>query len=254
MNATARRQDILQYIIQKGAAQVDELTALYEVSRMTIHRDLDSLERQGVIRKVRGGATVQSSSLVESSFRYRSQISVQIKEELARAAARYIEPGQAIIIDDSTTTIGLTKVIPNLRPLTVITNSLDVIQQLSNVPGIDLIALGGLYNTRFNAFFGLQCEQAIANLRANRLFMSVSAIHGMTAFHQEQQVVQTKRAMMGAVEKRFLLADHSKFGTTALHRLANLSEFDHVITDGDVGKGYLDLLHEGRVSFEIVDR
>ena len=253
MNSTARRQDILQYILEKGAAQVDELTALYDVSRMTIHRDLDSLEQEGVIRKVRGGATVQSSSLVESSFRYRMQISVPIKEALARAAARYIEPGQAIMIDDSTTTIALTKIVPNLRPLTVITNSLTVTEQLSNVPGIDLIALGGHYNTRFNAFFGLQCEQAIANLCADLLFMSVSAVRGTTAFHQEQQVVKTKRAMMAAAEKRILLVDHSKFENTALHRLAELSEFDRVFVDRGVGRAHLALMHEARIGLELVE-
>src|SRR5579885_1830442 len=107
--AGERRQHLIRHIIQVGSAQVDELAALFHVSRMTVHRDLDALEQQGIVRKVHGGVTVHPSNLVESNVLYRSQVAAREKEALVRAAAEYIEPGQAIILDDSSTTAGITR-------------------------------------------------------------------------------------------------------------------------------------------------
>jgi len=222
---------MLDAVAEAGSVQVDELAARFAISRMTVHRDLDELAEQGLVRKVHGGATTRASSLVETSVLHRAHLCTPEKQAVAHAAASLIEPGQAIIIDDSTTVATLLPYLPALRPLTVITNSLGVVQALCAVHGINVICLGGNYIPTFNAFFGLVCEQAIGSLRANTLFMSTSTVFGLSAYHQEQDVVKTKRALMGVVDKRILMVDSRKFGMTALNRLAGLSEFDLVLTD-----------------------
>ena len=202
---------------------------------MTIHRDLDALASQGIVRRVHGGVTVRSSNLVESNFLYRSRLAEHEKRAIAfRGGAR--RPGQAIIIDNSTTAGRLTSFIPARKPLTVITNSVTVVEQLKESHGIETICLGGRYNPRFNAFFGYVCEQAIGTLRANTLFMSASTVFSGVAYHQQEDVVKTKRALMGVADKRVLLVDSSKFGVTALIRLADLSEFDVVLTDSGIAR------------------
>lgn len=253
MKATERRQRILQRIVEKGSAQIEDLVTFFEVSRMTAHRDLDALEQLGLVRRVRGGATAKASSLVESSYRYRSHVGHPSKSAIARAAVLHVEPGQAVILDDSTTVLSLAEHLPPIRPLTVITNGLGAIERLRDIPGIDLVSLGGQFNARYNAFFGLLCEEALAALRANILFVSTSAVMGSSAYHQDPQVVTAKRAMMRAAERRILLVDHAKFSATALHRLADLSEFDLVITDFGLQASQLSALRESGIPVEIAE-
>jgi DeoR/GlpR family transcriptional regulator of sugar metabolism len=247
-----RRRILLDYVLRAGSAQVDELAARFGVSRMTVHRDLDTLAAQGIVRRVHGGVTVRSSNLVESNFLYRSRLAEREKQALAHAAAELVEPGQAIIIDDSTTTSRLTSFIPARKPLTVITNSLIVVDQLKGAYGIETICLGGHYNQRFNAFYGYVCEQAVASLRANTLFMSTSTVFNGVAYHQQEDVVKTKRALMGVADKRVLLVDSSKFGITALIRLADLTEFDVVLTDSGIAPTEAEMLRQNGVKLRIV--
>jgi len=247
-----RRRILLDHVLRAGSAQIDELAAKFGVSRMTVHRDLDALAAQGIVRRVHGGVTVRSSNLVESNFLYRSRLAEREKQMLAQAAAELVEPGQAIIIDDSTTAGRLTAFIPARKPLTVITNSLTVVEQLKGAYGIETICLGGHYSQRFNAFFGYVCEQAIASLRANTLFMSTSTVLGSVAYHQQEDVVRTKRALMGVAGKRVLLVDSSKFGIPALIRLADLMEFDVVVTDSGIPSAEAEMLRQSGVKLRIV--
>ncbi|TGS57668.1 DeoR family transcriptional regulator, partial [Mesorhizobium sp. M1D.F.Ca.ET.183.01.1.1] len=142
--------------------------------------------------------SIQPSGLFESDFRYRQKQAGEEKRRLAKAAAAMIEPGQTVVIDDGSTAGSIAAHLAELLPLTVITNNLAVIQELAPIGGITLIALGGQYSKKFHGFFGLLAEETLRSLRADVAFLSSSAIHGASAFHQEQEVVQTKRLMMAA--------------------------------------------------------
>ena len=230
MKVDDRRQGILDLLMESGSATVDDLSAHFDVSRMTIHRDLDQLEQEGLLRKVRGGASMQASGQFESDFRYRQRLAGPEKQCIAAAAASLVEPGQTVVIDDSSTAGGVAGHLMDLRPLTVITNNLGVIQQLAGVAGTTLIALGGQYSQKFHGFFGLLADEALRSLRADIAFVSTSSIHGVRAYHQDQEVVQTKRLMLAAAERRYLLVDHGKFGRPALHFFTALDGFDAVLT------------------------
>ncbi|TIR98629.1 MAG: DeoR/GlpR transcriptional regulator, partial [Mesorhizobium sp.] len=93
MNADNRRQDIADYVIQHGEARIDELVTAFGVSRMTIHRHVDELARQGVLRKLHGAVSAQPSGVYESLFRFRETHAAAAKRALARAALAEIEPG-----------------------------------------------------------------------------------------------------------------------------------------------------------------
>ncbi len=161
-----RQKLITEYIHEQGSLEVDELSEQFQVSRMTIHRDLDELEQQGVLRKVRGGATVHPSYLFESDIRFRLTTAANEKDAIARHALSLIEPGQVIILDDSTTTIALAHLLKDIKPLTVITNCLRIMVLMREEQDIRLIALGGDYFPRFDAFTGLICEKAINSLES----------------------------------------------------------------------------------------
>lgn len=226
-----RQRAISDAVMAEGAIRIEQLAERFGISVMTVHRDLDELENRGLIRKNRGVATVLSTALVESSDVYRSSRQLSEKEAIAQAALEFIEPGQAIILDDSTSTLHLMRHLKDRTPLTVITNTLTIINDLRGTKGVTLLALGGQYYNWCSAFMGRMTTEDIASLRADVLFMSTSAITDDIAFHQTQETVDVKRAMFDAAAKRILLADHTKFEKRALHAMLSLERFDAVIVD-----------------------
>jgi DeoR/GlpR family transcriptional regulator of sugar metabolism len=252
MKADARREEIADYIMRNGQARMEDLVEHFGVSRMTIHRHIDALAQQGVLRKLHGMVTVQPSGLYESTFRYRETVGKAEKQALARAAMAYVEPGQAIMLDDSSTACALADLLPEARPLTVITNSYVSAGKLIDAEEVELISLGGKYHRNYNAYIGITCEKAVASLRANVLFCSASAIDGVTAFIQDAQVTKVKQAMMASSSRKILLVDSSKFGKVALNVLGDLTGFDGVLTTDRVGEEDRTRLREAGVKLEIV--
>ena len=116
-------------------------------------------------------------------------------------------------------------------PLTVITNNAAVIERLKDAPRVTLIALGGTYSAKFNGFFGVVTEDALSRLRADLAFISTPAVAGLRAFHMDDAAVRAKRAMISAADRAVLLVNHTRFGRSALHALADLTAFDAIITD-----------------------
>lgn len=230
MKAQERKNRIIDLLVEQSRASVEELAASFSVSKMTIHRDLDELESAGLLRKIRGGASIEPSAQFESGFRYRERRAIQDKQRIAQAAAALIEPGMCILLDDGSTTGMVADHLATIRPLTVITNNLSVVTKLAQVDGINLITLGGNYSRKFNGFFGLLTEAALRELRVDLALVSSSAIVGSKCFHQDQEVIQSKRLMVAAAHSSCLLVDHQKFTRTALHYFADLNSFEQVIT------------------------
>lgn len=252
MKADGRREEIADYILRAGQARIDDLVAHFGVSRMTIHRHVDALARQGMLRKLHGLVTVEPSGLYESAFRYRETVARAEKEALARAAMAHVEPGQAVMLDDSSTASALVPLLPEARPLTVITNSRAAAESLVDIDEVDLIGLGGKYHRHYNAYLGILCEKAVASLRANVLFCSASAIDGATAFIQDPEITKIKQAMMASARRRILIVDSSKFGKVALNVLDRLDAFDAVLTTDRVPEEERARLVEAGVNLEIV--
>ena len=248
-----RRKLMLEQIVRSGSAQVEELASRFGVSRMTVHRDLDALVERGTVRKLHGGVTLHESSSVESSFTYRAQLAERQKLAIARAAAALVQPGHSVILDESTTTLCLVPHLASKTPLTVITNGIAMIDKMMDAHGVQLICLGGAYNARLNAFFGRVSEVAIASLRANMLFMSTSAVFGDAAYHQDEDVLHTKCALMAGAQTAVLMVDSSKFGVTALHRMAGLDAFDAVITDSGLPAEERERLRDAGVKLTVVE-
>lgn len=226
-----RLKHIADDVLAKGSMLVDELAAALNVSRMTIHRDLDDLEKQGVLRKVRNGATAQPSSIFESNVAFRLASAIEAKQRIGKFAASLIDPGQSIILDEATSLLPLVEELPAIGDITVITNFMMIMERLSDVEDIRLIALGGEYLKRFDTYTGIICETSIRNIAANAYFTSTTALSQGAAYHPDPQITTIKRAMMRAASKRYLLMDSSKFGQTALLKVADLDQFDKIIVD-----------------------
>lgn len=252
MKVEERCQEILKLVQSKKVVQLDELAERFGVSRMTIHRDLDILAGRGLLRKERGGATAESSLLFESNFHYRRQIAQAEKRALAHAAAQLIEPGNVVMIDDSTTTLEICDEIEGIENLTIITNSFAVCEKLRGRIGVRLILTGGTYNDTLQGFYGLMCETALSKLRADWAFLSASSAIGTGLYHQDQDVIRVKCALKVNAERTALLLVSSKFKTRALNYFADLTEFDRIFIDRGLDGESVKSLQQSGVTFDLV--
>jgi len=246
-----RQEAIRERVLADGFVRLEELAREFNISTMTVHRDLDELEAQGWLRKIRGGATSRPSALYHGDVRHRLQAEVEAKEELALAALPLVDQAQVVMVDDSTTVLRLARLLPQVSPLTVVTYFLPAINALAGEAGIDLMSVGGTYYPAYDAFLGIHAVEAIRPLRADIAFVSTTAVTDGACYHQSQETVQVKRALMAAAEVKVLLVDHTKFQRRALHRLDSLTEFDHVIVDSRTDAATVEALRRYGANVEV---
>ena len=234
-----RQLAISEAVMAEGTVRIEQLAERFDISLMTVHRDLDTLVAQGLIRKTRGLATALPSTLSEASTEFRARQNVADKYALANAALQMIEPGQSVIIDDSTTGLSLVSQLAERQPLTVITNFQSALDQLVNQPGLNVIALGGQYYPWCRAYMGSLTINALHSIRADVAIMSTSAVTDGICFHQHHDTVLVKRAMFDSARTRIAYLDHSKFERRALHALGPIKDFDTVIVDSSTPEDHI---------------
>ncbi|MFV0457898.1 MAG: DeoR/GlpR family DNA-binding transcription regulator [Actinomycetales bacterium] len=249
-----RQRAIAAAVTEAGSIRIEELAERFDISVMTVHRDLDDLAARGLLHKSRGMATAVPTSMLEASFDYRRSRQQQEKAEIARAAIHFVEPNQTLLLEDSTTTLALAELLRPITPLTVATNYLPIITTLAEVRGHTLLALGGQYHDWANAFLGGMTIQMVERLHVDLLVMSTSAVFDGHCYHQAQETVETKRAMLGVAQRSILLVDHTKFARRALHRLCPLTDFDVVVVDSRVDQATLDELGDLGVAVRVASR
>ncbi|MFN8452326.1 MAG: DeoR/GlpR family DNA-binding transcription regulator [Anaerolineae bacterium] len=152
---------------------------------------------------------------------------------------------------DEASLLPLARLLADVTPLTVITNFLPIMRELTEVKGIRLIALGGEYLHKYDTFTGLLCEQNVSTLRADLFLTSVTALSRGMFFHPEERIIRVKRAMMLNASRNLMLMDHTKIGKVAIHAFAPLHEFDVLITDGLIDAAVLTELRETGMRVEV---
>lgn len=228
-----RQQELLQHLGGTGTGSIEELCKLFDVSEMTIRRDLSELQEKGLLIRTHGGAKLTESKFFEISFSAKSNQFVQEKMKIAEQAARFIEPGQRIVVDSGTTAGHITRYIKEQR-LTVITNALNVVTDLVDSPSIDLHICGGSFRRGIAASIGPMTVSCFEAYRCDLLFLGVDGIDSSgTLTVPDMQEAMVKQAMMEIAEKVIVLADHSKIGRNSLGVIGQLSSVDTLITGSD---------------------
>lgn len=254
MKREDRRREIMNLLVENRMIGLDELAERFGVSKMTVHRDLDELEQEGVLRKVRGGATIDPGTQFESDFRVRATQEADVKMAIAREALVMVERGMTVMVNDGSMAFVFGEMLLEKRPLTVISNNAALIDRLKGESGITLLALGGIYSDRFNAYFGLLTEAALTGLKADIAFVSAPAADDIAAYHMDEAAVRTKRAMLSAATHPCLLINSRRFGHTSLHRLADLTEFRTIVSDRPLPEHTDRRLREAGVTIRIAEK
>ncbi|MBD8078253.1 DeoR/GlpR family DNA-binding transcription regulator [Cellulosimicrobium arenosum] len=236
MLASQRQERILAEVRDQGAVRIADLTRELEVSDMTVRRDLMELADQGLVRKVHGGAVSPHTTAHEPGFAAKSGREAGEKRVIAEAAARLIAPSSSIALSAGTTTHLLAAQIvasPDLRPLTVVTNSLPVAETLyrANDPRLEVILTGGS-RTPSDALVGPLAEAALVGLRVDQTFLGAHGVDpdvGLTTPNLDEAA--TNRALIHCAGRTVVLADHTKWHTTGLRVFATFADVDVLVTD-----------------------
>lgn len=249
----ARRDMIRRRILDVGFARVDDLVREFDVSLMTVHRDLDTLVEEGWISKIRGGATANPSALVDAGVRERSAAMAAEKDAICRSAEPLLAHGQTVFLDDSTTILGLVPHLLAQTSMTVATNFVPLAQAFGESPGLEVVLLGGSYHPRQESCHGLQTVEAIDAMHADIFVMSTTAVMDGRCLHRSEPTVATRRAFMRNATRSVLLVDHAKFGRPAPHMLCRVEDFDLVITDDGIDASDLEALRNRGAHVEVAD-
>lgn len=254
MFALERQKRILEILHTDGAVMVSKLAHELEVTEETIRRDLEKLESQEALLRTHGGAVPFNDSSHDLSLEKRKSTNAAQKEKLAYAAAQLIRPGDTIFLDASTTTFYMAKYIKKLCGITVITNSIRVINELSNAENIKLIAIGGKVNANMS-FVGGVAEKTIEdNYFATKVFFSSKGItEAAGVLESNEQECDIKRRMIDNSKTKYYLCDKSKIGKVGFVKLASLDALDCIITDGELDEAYAEKLKEYKVEIVKVD-
>ena len=255
-----RRERIISYITRHGSARVDQLAEHFDVSAMTIHRDLEALAADNLLERIRGGARSVSPSMSELAVGQRRHLHRTTKEALCAAAARLIPEGAVVAIDDSTTLEALVEQLPERAPSALITHSLKAMSDHRRRAGmidIRLIACGGLYFAETDSFLGTATTAQLNQLSADISFVSTTALRetgdSAALFHPDMEAADTKRAVIGIGAIKVLVLDSSKFGSPGVFRVAPIDHFDHIIIDQKCSREQRELLSLCRAQIHVVD-
>lgn len=227
-----RQSRIVRLITERRTVSIVELCALFGVSDMTIRRDLRRLEERGILQRTHGGAELLKQPPGDLPYYAREHEQVQEKEAIARLAASLIEDGETIVLDAGTTVASLARLLVHKRDLTVITNSVHVVNELIGSNGVTVISTGGTLWAPTISMVGPLAVSALRRFTADKAFLATPAISleaGMT--NSNLYEAEVKATMIEIARERTLLVDHTKFGRTSYAVVAPLSALNRLITD-----------------------
>jgi len=242
----AERHDQIQsFVNHNGRATVPELSTYFAVSEATIRRDLEELNTLGLIQRTHGGAVKAERAPRELPMMQRMGENRNAKERIGKAAVSMINDGDTVFLGSGTTVIEVARHLPNDIHLTVITNSLPVVNELATHPGVELIVIGGMLRQSEFSMVGHVAEQAVREFRADRVFMGMFAVDVSCGFTNDYPPeVLTDRAVLNISPQVIVLADRSKFGRVSSTLVAPVTAAKTIITDSATPQAIVNQLME----------
>jgi len=248
MYAIERQSEIMTMLSARKSLTVSDAASHFQVTEETIRRDLKVLERQGLLLRTHGGALLPDDTLTETPLRIREGINIAGKDVIGAAAARLVKPGEAVMLDASTSALYVAKHLKNKKSLTVITNAERIISELYDCPEITIVCTGGVLRHRSRSYVGRAAENVIRNYYADHFFFSCKGFDphmGLTDSIEEESAL--RRAMLSRSRSCVFLCDHTKFDRVGFTTTATLADIQKFITDVPLSEEYLAALKEAGV-------
>ena len=243
-----RQKQILSLLTRQQRLSVAEIVAQFAISEATARRDLESLASQGKVQRVHGGVIAVEQAPPELPILERESEQLDEKIRIARAASELVSDRETIFLGSGSTVLEVARHLRNRRNLTVITNSLPVLNTLVGINGITVISLGGMLRDSELSFIGHITEQALMEVRADKVIMGtrgVSLEHGLTNDYLQETL--TDRAILKIGRKVIIVADHTKVNRVATALLAHLDSMQTFVTDAKADKKFIQVLKKNGI-------
>ena len=247
-----RQKQILSLLTRQGRLSVGEIVAQFSISEATARRDLESLASQGKVQRVHGGVISLEQAPPERPILDRESEQADEKVRIGRAAADLIADKETVFLGSGTTVLEVARQLRNRKALTVITNSLPVLNTLSQVNGITIISLGGMLRESEMSFIGHITEQALTEIRVDKVVMGIRGLsleHGLTNDYLQETL--TDRAILKIGREVIIVADYTKVNRVATVLLAPLSIMNTLVTDSKADKKFIQELKKSEIQVVI---
>ncbi len=229
-----RRRKILQMIERDGQVTITDLAKRFSVSGVTVRADLDALSGAGAVMRSHGGAVRKAEATQDFPLRFKATLHRSEKVRIGEAAAKMVQPGETVILDSGTTTAEIARHLRELktRPLTVITNAINIASELADAPGVSVIVIGGLLRPVSHSFVGPQAEAMMRELHADRLFLGVDGLDiEIGPSTPDVLEAQVNRWMVTVAREANVVADWSKLGRRSVSKIVSIDKVHRLITD-----------------------
>ena len=244
----SRRGQILDLLESDGEQTIESLAGHFDVSEMTIRRDLQELADDGKVIRTRGGATPAQRVSFEFRFLERTRQQAKEKAQIAQMAASLIAPGESVLLDSSTTTLAIARCLPAIGDLTVVTTSLPIASELFGRSGVNVMLLGGSLRQDSPDLCGALAERSLESIRADIAFIGVDAVDDAgRLYNHSPEVGRLLQHMAQSAERVYGVADHTKIGRHELMRFADAQDWFGLITDDGLDSAVLRRLRKAGV-------
>jgi DeoR/GlpR family transcriptional regulator of sugar metabolism len=246
-----RRRRILSRTRVEGVVSTQELAEELDVSELTVRRDLKVMADEGLLVRTRGGASMRGSLAQELTYLEKTAEAHREKVAIAARAAGLVESGDSVILGPGTSTLELANQIRQVSDLTVVTNSLLVVDALMSVSNVQVEVTAGSLRRSIRALVGPLTEESLRTLKVNKVFISGNGVtheRGLTT--PEVTVASSDRALVAAGEKRIVLADHTKIGNDTMWQTMSVDQMDVLVTDQQAPADELEAL--GNAGVEVI--
>ncbi|WP_151995059.1 glucitol operon DNA-binding transcriptional repressor SrlR [Buttiauxella massiliensis] len=248
MKPRQRQAAILEHLQKQGKCSVEDLAHHFQTTGTTIRKDLVLLETAGSVIRTYGGV-VLSKDEPDPPIDHKTLINTEQKQKIADVAVQYIHDGDSIILDAGSTVLQMVPLLQRFNNITVMTNSLHIVNALSELDNEQTILMpGGTFRKKSASFHGQLAETAFEHFSFDKLFMGTDGIDlnaGVTTFNE---VYTVSKAMCSAARQVILMADSSKFGRKSPNIVCGLESVDTIITDSGISAEFLTALREKGVN------
>lgn len=248
MLAIERRNEILMKLQAERRVVVSELSQLYDVSEETIRRDLEKLVNEGVAIKSYGGAVINENANLEVPFNIRKNYNVIGKQKIAEQIANLVKDGESLMLDASSTAVYIAKALKDKKNLTVITNSIEIVVELMDMPEWKVLSTGGLSREGSFALVGPQTDKMLKSYHVDKTIISCKGFDlnsGMT--DSDELHANNKITMLESAGMKILAVDKTKFDKTAFTAIGALEDITTVVTDEEPETRWLQAFEEAGI-------
>lgn len=231
MTPTERKKKIIELLESKNYVEISNLSTLLKVSEMTVRRDLEKMETEGLLVRVLGGAKAIQKNIIEDTLLERASENLSAKRLIAQEAKKLIQDGDVIGFDASTSAFELSKLVKGFKNLTVVTNNLSIVLELID-SDVTVILLGGYVRANSLSTMGTSLSMYMNSININKLFISARGLtlsEGLTDSTIDEG--EAKQAMINKSNQVIALVDQSKMGLVKFFQICPASELSVVITD-----------------------